>query len=434
LPVQMHEVIIPSYAAWFRFNDIHDLERQAVPEFFNGRNKSKTPAIYQDYRNFMINTYRLNPTEYLTVTACRRNLAGDVCAIIRVHAFLEQWGLVNYQVDADARPTMMGPAFTGHFRITADTPRGLVPLFPAVAASQLDAVPAPATVPALAAATAAAAATPAPATAPGKSASSTQLPHKFNCATCGVDCTRVRYHSINPMVPLEICSACYFEGRFSSVLYNGDFVKLTGPSTPTAAAAAAEPAWTEQETLLLLEGIEMHDNNWVKIAEHVGTRSREACVLQFLQLPIEDPFLGAKTGDLGALQFGRYPVSASDNPVLSIAAFMATGRDPSVPAAAGTETATATATATGEPAATAAGQGLHHAGAVALAAMGAKAAAGKADTEREASRLVRELVHLQLYKMRIKLSHFAELEALVETEREQLAAERQQVYADRLLL
>lgn len=31
----------------------------------------------------MIDTYRLNPTEYLTVTACRRNLTGDVCAILR---------------------------------------------------------------------------------------------------------------------------------------------------------------------------------------------------------------------------------------------------------------------------------------------------------------------------------------------------------------
>lgn len=46
----------------------------------------------------MMNTYRLNPSEYLTVTACRRNLAGDVGAIMRVHAFLEQWGLINYQV------------------------------------------------------------------------------------------------------------------------------------------------------------------------------------------------------------------------------------------------------------------------------------------------------------------------------------------------
>lgn len=35
------------------------------------------------YRNFMVDTYRLNPTEYLTVTACRRNLTGDVCAILR---------------------------------------------------------------------------------------------------------------------------------------------------------------------------------------------------------------------------------------------------------------------------------------------------------------------------------------------------------------
>jgi hypothetical protein len=73
-------------------------ERKALPEFFNNRNRSKTPAVYRDYRDFMINTYRLNPSEYLTVTACRRNLAGDVCAIMRVHAFLEQWGLINYQV------------------------------------------------------------------------------------------------------------------------------------------------------------------------------------------------------------------------------------------------------------------------------------------------------------------------------------------------
>jgi SWI/SNF related-matrix-associated actin-dependent regulator of chromatin subfamily C len=55
------------------------------------------------YRNFMVDTYRLKPSEYLTATACRRNLTGDVCAILRVHAFLEQWGLINYQVDRDTR-------------------------------------------------------------------------------------------------------------------------------------------------------------------------------------------------------------------------------------------------------------------------------------------------------------------------------------------
>lgn len=95
---QTHAIILPSYSSWFDMHQIHPIEKKAMQEFFNGRNRSKTPAVYKDYRDFMINTYRLNPIEYLTVTACRRNLAGDVCAIMRVHSFLEQWGLINYQV------------------------------------------------------------------------------------------------------------------------------------------------------------------------------------------------------------------------------------------------------------------------------------------------------------------------------------------------
>jgi SWI/SNF related-matrix-associated actin-dependent regulator of chromatin subfamily C len=95
---QTHAIVLPSYSTWFDMNSIHEIERKAMAEFFNNRNRSKTPAVYKDYRDFMINTYRLNPVEYLTMTACRRNLAGDVCAIMRVHAFLEQWGLINYQV------------------------------------------------------------------------------------------------------------------------------------------------------------------------------------------------------------------------------------------------------------------------------------------------------------------------------------------------
>ena len=95
---QTHSIVLPSYSTWFDMGTIHSIERKALPEFFNNRNRSKTPAVYKDYRDFMINTYRLNPVEYLTVTACRRNLAGDVCAIMRVHSFLEQWGLINYQV------------------------------------------------------------------------------------------------------------------------------------------------------------------------------------------------------------------------------------------------------------------------------------------------------------------------------------------------
>ena len=102
---QTHSIVLPSYSTWFDMNSIHNIERKALPEFFNNRNRSKTPHVYKDYRDFMINTYRLNPVEYLTVTACRRNLAGDVCAIMRVHNFLEQWGLINYQVRQRCPPS-----------------------------------------------------------------------------------------------------------------------------------------------------------------------------------------------------------------------------------------------------------------------------------------------------------------------------------------
>ena len=44
----------------------------------------------------MIHLYRMNPTVYLSATTCRRHLSGDVNGIIRVHAFLEKWGLINY--------------------------------------------------------------------------------------------------------------------------------------------------------------------------------------------------------------------------------------------------------------------------------------------------------------------------------------------------
>jgi SWI/SNF related-matrix-associated actin-dependent regulator of chromatin subfamily C len=32
--------------------------------------------------------------------------------------------------------------------------------------------------------------------------------------------------------------------------------------------------WTDQETLLLLEGLELYNDNWKEISEHVGTKSQ----------------------------------------------------------------------------------------------------------------------------------------------------------------
>ncbi|KAJ1650667.1 SWI/SNF and RSC complex subunit Ssr2 [Dispira simplex] len=347
---QTYEVIIPSYAAWFSMDRIHPNEKRGLPEFFNGRNRSKTPSVYKDYRDFMINTYRLNPHEYLTVTACRRNLAGDVCAIMRVHAFLEQWGLINYQVDPDTRPSVVGPPFTGHFRITADTPRGLQPFLPSITVANAPGK----TLHPMSGETSAK--TQIEATKDGSALNLALRKHvyddptsqaeggsgdtadtstgsgaaRYHCFTCGVECTRLRYHCLK-VKKVDLCPPCYLEGRFPSSLYSGDFVKLEASQLKQTQGGA----WSEQETLLLLEGIEMFDNDWFRIADHVGTRTREQCISHFLQLPIEDPYLETSMGELGPLQYQQnVPFSQANNPVLSVVAFLAANVNPGVAAAA----------------------------------------------------------------------------------------------------
>lgn len=106
--------MLPSCSAWFRINAINAIEKRMLPEFFNSKSVSKTPQVYMQYRNYMVNAYRQDPNVYLNATACRRNLAGDVCAILRVHEFLEHWGIINFQVPPAARPTTASP-ISQHF-------------------------------------------------------------------------------------------------------------------------------------------------------------------------------------------------------------------------------------------------------------------------------------------------------------------------------
>ncbi|XP_014853559.1 PREDICTED: SWI/SNF complex subunit SMARCC2 isoform X1 [Poecilia mexicana] len=272
---QTHHIIIPSYAAWFDYNSVHAIERRALPEFFNGKNKSKTPEIYLAYRNFMIDTYRLNPQEYLTSTACRRNLAGDVCAIMRVHAFLEQWGLINYQVDSESRPTPMGPPPTSHFHVLADTPSSLVPLQPKTSQT--------------------------PATQPMIS-----FPDKVK------------------EKPTDLQNFGLRTDMYS---------KKTG-SAKSKSGVSSMREWTEQETLLLLEGLEMYKDDWNKVSEHVGSRTQDECILHFLRLPIEDPYLEDSSSTLGPLAYQPVPFSQAGNPVMSTVAFLASVVDPRVASAA----------------------------------------------------------------------------------------------------
>ncbi|XP_042305949.1 SWI/SNF complex subunit SMARCC2 isoform X6 [Sceloporus undulatus] len=304
---QTHHIIIPSYAAWFDYNSVHAIERRALPEFFNGKNKSKTPEIYLAYRNFMIDTYRLNPQEYLTSTACRRNLAGDVCAIMRVHAFLEQWGLINYQVDAESRPTPMGPPPTSHFHVLADTPSGLVPLQPKTPQGR-------------------------------QSDSDTKAGRKSKEIDDLVTDTvkgkpEMQTTASQQMLNFPDKSKEKPPDMQNFGLRTDMYTKKNVPSKSKAAASATRE-WTEQETLLLLEALEMYKDDWNKVSEHVGSRTQDECILHFLRLPIEDPYLEDSEASLGPLAYQPIPFSQSGNPVMSTVAFLASVVDPRVASAA----------------------------------------------------------------------------------------------------
>uniref|UniRef100_A0A8C4L6Y2 SWI/SNF related BAF chromatin remodeling complex subunit C2 n=1 Tax=Equus asinus TaxID=9793 RepID=A0A8C4L6Y2_EQUAS len=429
----------------------------SYPSAFNRRSFFSSPCSslslslsllsYLAYRNFMIDTYRLNPQEYLTSTACRRNLAGDVCAIMRVHAFLEQWGLINYQVDAESRPTPMGPPPTSHFHVLADTPSGLVPLQPKT---------------------------------PQTSASQQML----------------NFPDKGKEKPTDM-------QNFG--LRTDMYTKKNVPSKSKAAASATRE-WTEQETLLLLEALEMYKDDWNKVSEHVGSRTQDECILHFLRLPIEDPYLEDSEASLGPLAYQPIPFSQSGNPVMSTVAFLASVVDPRVASAAaksaleefskmkeevptalveahvrkveeaakvtgkadpafGLESSGIAGTTSDEPERIVdpekekepkegqeevlkevvesegerktkverdIGEGnLSTAAAAALAAAAVKAKHLAAVEERKIKSLVALLVETQMKKLEIKLRHFEELETIMDREREALEYQRQQLLADR---
>ena len=78
----------------------------------------------------------------------------------------------------------------------------------------------------------------------------------------------------------------------------------------------------------------MYKDDWNKVCEHVGTRTQDECILKFLQLPIEDPYLEGNGCALGPLAYQTIPFSQSGNPVMSTVAFLASVVDPRVASAA----------------------------------------------------------------------------------------------------
>ncbi|XP_065314493.1 SWI/SNF complex subunit SMARCC2-like isoform X2 [Gordionus sp. m RMFG-2023] len=336
---QTYHIIIPSYSAWFDYNSINRVEKRALPEFFNGINKSKTPEIYIAYRNFMIDTYRLNPFEYLTFTACRRNLTGDVCSILRVFAFLEQWGLINHQAGSDFdpssnsslttfKPYSLGPPSTAHFHVLAETPTGLL----------VNNNPTPSN--ASKTGNEPGVGEPNILSSLGVSLAS-GLSTQNNLVLGGGKLSQISNFGLkmDQYLPKKLNQA----GKTMTSDISSNSLPLSSNVTAgtTTNAASSVNEWSQQEILSLLEGLEMYKDDWNRICEHVGGgRTQEECVLKFLQLPLEDPYLSGEKNEtdgseiLGPLAYQPFPFSQSGNPVMSVVAFLASVIDPRVAASA----------------------------------------------------------------------------------------------------
>ena len=252
---------------------------------------------------------------------------------------------------------------------------------------------------------------------------------------------------------------------------SSDFVRLEEPEYNTIPDRDAP--WTDSETLLLLEGLENYDEDWKQIAAHVGTRTREECVMKFLQLEIQDRYLEDEpdhgSATLRALN-GRDPVNQLENPVMSVVSFLAQMADPAVVAAAAGRSVDAMRTelrnglekgmggsasgkdkeavkaedsmevdagtdADADTAAPVSNGGSHPVSDLAtigLASAAARAGALVSHEEREMTRLVGAAVNLTLQKFELKLAQFTEMEEIVQAERRDLEKGRQQLFFDRM--
>ncbi|CAM6105320.1 unnamed protein product [Calypogeia fissa] len=280
--------LVPSHAGWFQWEKIHQLERAALPEYFTAKDTKKTPEIYIEQRTCIMKKYRENPQKLLKFEDVRELLTGDVSGAVRLLGFLDHWGLINYQAITDFSPFLSRGA-SGRI----EEANGVLSASPLVkpALANLFNFEAPA----LAPAHKPPAISPSPASnlpisslAEAAVQESLAAPAvEYHCNSCQADCSKRRYHC-QKQADFDLCPDCYNDGKFGYGMSGTDFLRM---DALTETADVNGGGWSDQETLLLLEALELYGDNWTEIAEHVATKSKAQCILHFIRLPIEDPFL-----------------------------------------------------------------------------------------------------------------------------------------------
>ncbi|KAK4378358.1 hypothetical protein RND71_000220 [Anisodus tanguticus] len=271
--------VVPTHAGWFSWSKVHPLEKRTMPSFFNEKSQSRTPEIYMEMRNWIMKKYHADPNIQIELNDLSELSAGDLDVKQEVMEFLDYWGLINYhpfpqtnsvmQVDIDVDEAAKTDSLIDKlFRFKSDEtwtpvlPRSSVAT-PSVSSGFF------------------------PESALTEELMKSEGPAvEYHCNSCSADCSRKRYHC-QKEADFDLCSECFNNGKFGSGMSPSDFILME----PGEAGGASGGNWTDQETLLLLEALELYKENWNEIAEHVATKTKAQCILHFIEMPIEDIFL-----------------------------------------------------------------------------------------------------------------------------------------------
>ncbi|XP_054778921.1 SWI/SNF complex subunit SWI3D isoform X2 [Prosopis cineraria] len=276
--------VVPSHCGWFLWTDIHPIEKNALPSFFNGKTEHRTPDIYMEIRNWIMKKFHAKPNAQIELKDLSELDVGGLDARQEVMEFLDHWGLINFHPFPSMDNALVSTDDDGatekqslveklyHFEtvqlcphvipktnlMTQDMPSGLFPESTFV--EELVKQEGPAV--------------------------------EYHCNSCSADCSRKRYHC-QKQADFDLCSDCFSNGKFGSGMSSTDFILME----PAEVQGVSGGKWTDQETLLLLEALELYKENWNEIAEHVATKTKAQCILHFVQMPIEEAFVDSDVVD-----------------------------------------------------------------------------------------------------------------------------------------
>ncbi|RVW52561.1 SWI/SNF complex subunit SWI3A [Vitis vinifera] len=251
---------IPIHSSWFSWDEIHEKEKISLKEFFDGSSISRTPKIYKEYRDFIISKYREDPSRRLTFAEIRKSLVGfggggGGCR--EAQSEVEDGAPNGIRVVAmpnSLKPITMPLTLDVNGEVDENGFR-LPPL-----ASYSDVF------------------------------SDLTKEKGLVCGNCGDNCDSGHYNCLKGS-PV-ICVKCFKNGNYGENRSVDDF-KFNDCNENRGNRGAV---WTEAETLLLLESVLKHGDDWELVVQNVQTKTKLDCISKLIELPFGELMLGSSLG------------------------------------------------------------------------------------------------------------------------------------------